>query len=388
MIMRHCHNKAGQFVHAEFMKSRRGAVTRRSCFYTNGILVTAIIMLFGSMTGASHAEDEIVPYDPVLAGKLSRPVVTDDKGHIVSDTETGAESDSDNGDDEDINEETPYCIHHAPELSISPSGAQWTTPGTPIEFTVIVTNTSSTYCDPADFDLSASAPPGWDILLDNETLQIAPDWSTGLATMVVTSPDSADNGPRDITITARNERLSIASSATATCVIGEDSDGLPDVSQEPFSTDTPGVGMIATDPDEAGTGTTVNTGLAAQETCIPAAPNLIFSATGSDSSRNPTPMFTITLMNNDPPACTDSTFDLSITYLPPGWRGSLATRQLTLSPGKSGKTVLTVIPSSAVADSTYRLQVGVSDARSPDHTKTSVTSDERRDTRLSGTIPY
>jgi uncharacterized membrane protein len=99
-------------------------------------------------------------------------------------------------------------------------------------------------------------------------------------------------------------------------------------------------------------------------------------------------MFTITLMNNDPPACTDSTFDLSITYLPPGWRGSLATRQLTLSPGKSGKTVLTVIPSSAVADSTYRLQVGVSDTRSPDHTKTSVTSDERRDTRLSGTIPY
>ena len=95
--MRHCHNKAGQFGAAELMKFCRLLVNPNAGSRMNGILFPAIIILFGILTGASYAEDEVVPYDPVLAGKLSRPVVTDDQGYIVSDTETGSESDNDNG---------------------------------------------------------------------------------------------------------------------------------------------------------------------------------------------------------------------------------------------------------------------------------------------------
>ncbi|MGD8311209.1 MAG: NEW3 domain-containing protein, partial [Gammaproteobacteria bacterium] len=285
--------------------------------------------------------------------------------------ESGKEADEDYVDIEDIRLSPPGCVYHDPELSISPSGAQWTSPGTPVEFTVVVTNTSSTTCDLTSFDLSSAAPPGWIVELDTETLQIAPDWSTGVLDMVITSPAQEKNGSHDITITASNELLSLGASAIVTYVVDDATSTA--ATQESITAVADTDFLRAVPPAADGTPPVgdADTELPVPDTCALNTPGLSLLPAPPDGDAETSFSYSISLVNNDGSACTDSTFQLSITYLPKGWRGTLSTKQLILSPGNSARSLLAVTPAAGVPAGKYKLQVGVSDALSLEHGKTS-----------------
>ncbi|MGD8312382.1 MAG: NEW3 domain-containing protein [Gammaproteobacteria bacterium] len=354
------------------MPLSRGLPTRsRSAFGVHGLLPVLLILLPGLLPGGSYASDEAFLYDPVLERKISRPVVTRGALDPRSDREAGAEGVDDAADIEEIRPVPTGCTYRDPELSISPSAPHWSSPDAPIEFSVIVTNTSSTYCNPTDFDLEATGPPGWDVSLDSETLQIAADWSTGIVTMVVTPPAPADNGTHDITITAGNERLSIEASATAAYVVEGGSTAPPVAPPEDAMPGTHEVAADTTDLHEADRGTAADTDFTTAQTCIPAAPGLVVLPANPPGSRDETPVYTIRLTNNDSPACADSTFDLSITYLPQGWSGTLSHRQMILSPGKPGVATLSITRATDTLTEKYTIRIGVSDRLRPEHSRTS-----------------
>jgi len=423
-----------------------GAMRFYPRFRMSKMLPVLVILFFAFMPGNSHAINEPLPSDPALERHLSQQVTADWNIRYKSDDETSAE-------ENDTGFSQTDCSYHNPRLNITPSGAQWANPGTPVEFTVIVTNTSSTFCNPTNFDLSTSAPPGWDISLDRETLQVPPDWATGIVTMVVTSPDTVGNGSHEITVTAGNTLLSMKSSATATYVIDSDNTEVACITRKPVVIIVPATNSVYTGnpvdytilvtnqdsmqcmvstftitpilsaglagtltpstlnllPDETGsivlsvepeTGATpgtynieiiasdsgndlhsvrASTDFTAEFTvadnCIPTTPSLSLTPAGTSDNHDGILSYTITLSNNDSPVCEDSTFDLSITFLPPGWKGKLSSKQVVLSPGMTSQSTLTVTPAISAQAGTYRLQIGATDALSLQHTKSTMARD-------------
>ena len=66
--------------------------------------------------------------------------------------------------------------------------------------------------------------------------------------------------------------------------------------------------------------------------------------------------YSLTLVNNDTSGCSPSTFSLTAS-VPSGWSGSFATSGLSLSPGGSASTTLSVISPTTVASGYYTVSV-------------------------------
>jgi hypothetical protein len=97
----------------------------------------------------------------------------------------------------------PTCAPANPLVTLSPSQSAGVAAGTPVSFTLTVTNKDSGPCAAATFDLTDTAPAGWTASFSTTALSLAAG-ATGSATLQVTSPASAANGSYPVTGTARN----------------------------------------------------------------------------------------------------------------------------------------------------------------------------------------
>jgi hypothetical protein len=111
------------------------------------------------------------------------------------------------------------CVPANPSLALSPAQSQWVAPGTPVTYSLTVTNKGSAECVAATFNLAAVAPAGWTTTLANPSLTLAPG-SAGSTILTVTSPALAANGFYDISLSVKNNANPVyASAATATYVV-------------------------------------------------------------------------------------------------------------------------------------------------------------------------
>ena len=455
MIIHRRHNRAGKPCAAEFPVAGNTLQGFCSGCVTTGILLGLMICFTGFMTGISHAQAVTAESGPPVGWAKIRLAAADGNSDTESEDKIIIEELEDEVDIEDIHFGPPDCTYHDPEISFSPSGTQRIGPGAQFTSTVIVTNTSNTSCDLTRFDLSTSAPHGWDVELESNSLQIAPDWSTGVLDMVVTSPSQERNGSYDIRVTARNDLLSIEYTATATYLVASDDATAACTARRPLVTIPPVInrdyignavdyaisvtnhdsthckereffishkipaaltgtfsssslsllpgntgnitlsvapqGSIApgdyaiqvsvTDFDETTHVTSVDRSFTIADVCTPAAPGLDLTLAGAVNNPGTTLTYTVTLFNNDNPKCTESTFDLTVTYLPEGWKEKLSTRQVTLAPGESGKATITVTASSTSLDGSYKLQMGISDALGQRHATTSMANHAGNDAK-------
>jgi M6 family metalloprotease-like protein len=112
--------------------------------------------------------------------------------------------------------------------------------------------------------------------------------------------------------------------------------------------------------------------------CSTTKPGLSLSPGSRNAGADTNPAYTIRVTNQDDNACGASIFDLTVTYLPEGWTGDLSVTSLNLEPGATGTSTLTVNPADNPETDSNKLQVSVSDAQKPIHTRTSIAKLENR----------
>lgn len=90
------------------------------------------------------------------------------------------------------------------------------------------------------------------------------------------------------------------------------------------------------------------TGSGAPATCVRAAPSLSLTGPSGAVPAGSTKTYTVALVNRDSSACAATRFDLARS-VPAGWNGTLAASNLTLSPGASATTTLSVTSATSAA---------------------------------------
>ncbi len=98
---------------------------------------------------------------------------------------------------------TQACVPANPAVSVSPSQSKSVKAGSPVTYTVSVTNNDSATCAASSFALQASVPSGWSAIFASSTLALSPGASAS-TTLEVTSSASASSGSYTIGVTARS----------------------------------------------------------------------------------------------------------------------------------------------------------------------------------------
>jgi hypothetical protein len=96
---------------------------------------------------------------------------------------------------------TSTCSRAAPTVSLSPGAAPSVAAGTPVTYTVSVTNRDSTACSNSAFALTPAVPAGWTASADAASLSLAAG-ATGSTTLRVTSPTTAASGTYSLQVRA------------------------------------------------------------------------------------------------------------------------------------------------------------------------------------------
>jgi hypothetical protein len=102
-------------------------------------------------------------------------------------------------------------------------------------------------------------------------------------------------------------------------------------------------------------------------TCVRAAPTLTLAGPGTAVAAGSTVGYTVSIANRDSAACSATTFNLA-GVVPSGWTGSLLASSLSLSPGASASTTLSVKSATTAAAGTYAVSVGDSSSIGAVHT--------------------
>ena len=201
----------------------------------------------------------------------------------------------------------PTCTRANPTVSLSPSQSAGVAAGTPVSFTVSVTNNDTSACTASFFDLTNTAPAGWTASFSSAALSLSAG-ATGSATLQVTSPASAASGSYAVSATAKNRgATAYSAAASATYVV-------------------------------------------ANPTCAPANPLVTLSPSQSAGVAAGTPVsFTLTVTNKDSSTCTTVTFDLTDT-VPAGWTAGFSTTALSLVAGATGSATLQVTSPASAAN--------------------------------------
>ncbi len=114
----------------------------------------------------------------------------------------------------DVDLGAPACVRANPGLSLSPS-SQSVSAGTPVSYSLTVTNNDNPGCSAASFDLQASVvASGWTATFAASTLTLSPGASAS-TTLTVTSPASAPGGSYTVGVTATNSNNTAYSAATS-----------------------------------------------------------------------------------------------------------------------------------------------------------------------------
>ena len=218
------------------------------------------------------------------------------------------------------------CIPGTPSLTVSP-GVQTGSPGDSLNYTVSVSNNDSINCDASTFQLTETLPAGWTGTVAPEFLSLQPG-ETASATFNATSPVTAADGGYGLNVEVSDVSEPVHSiSASATYTI-----------QAPCTATSP---TVSFSPLEQG-----------------AAPGSMLS-------------YKLSLTNRDSQNCGQSSFALN-SVVPAGWIGTLSKQALTLAPGSTETSVLSVTSAANAADASYPVGVEVADANTTAHT-TSVT---------------
>ncbi|MCM2277866.1 MAG: NEW3 domain-containing protein [Oligoflexia bacterium] len=116
-------------------------------------------------------------------------------------------------------------------------------------------------------------------------------------------------------------------------------------------------GVTITPTAASSSGITLQVTLAPASSCVRAKPWVALSpASGLSGLPGAALSYGLSITNQDSPDCPAASFSLQPS-VPSGWSTSLGSASLTLAPGASGSTTLTVLPSSAAAIGTYPISV-------------------------------
>ncbi len=127
----------------------------------------------------------------------------------------------------------------------------------------------------------------------------------------------------------------------------------------------PNAGVTITPMSVGSTGVTVSVSFGPLA-CVPANPTVALSPSATQWVQPGTSVtYTVTVTNNDNAGCTASGFALQAT-VPSGWTATFASPTLTLSPGASASTTLTVTSPSTAPEGFY--DIGVTAKNSADAT--------------------
>lgn len=107
-------------------------------------------------------------------------------------------------------------------------------------------------------------------------------------------------------------------------------------------------------------GATVTISMGTTQSCVRGNPGISFTpATGPWVSAGSSVSYTVTVTNNDSAACSNNSFALSATK-PTGWSAVLGNSSLSLAPGQSASTSLTVTSASGAVNGFYDIPVQTS----------------------------
>lgn len=134
-----------------------------------------------------------------------------------------------------------------------------------------------------------------------------------------------------------------------------------------------GVAISLAAADAGGATVDVSLGAPPPPTCTRAAPTLALSGPTTAAAAGSTLSYTVTVGNRDSSACTATSFNLARS-VPPGWSGTLAATSLSLSPGASASTILSVTSPGSAAAGDYGIGIGSSSSVGSIHVASAATS--------------
>jgi C1A family cysteine protease len=207
---------------------------------------------------------------------------------------------------------TSICVQANPTLTLSPSAPPAVTPGTPLTYTVSITNNDNSGCASSTFNLSAAVPSGWTGVFGSSALTISAGGSSSTS-FKVTSSTTAASGSYPVTVSTTDSAAPVyTASASATASIQA-------------------------------------------AVCTRANPKVALSPTANWVKAGTAVTYTLSVTNNDNSACPNSSFNLSVTVPDSSWLGTLASPSLTLGPGGSKTTTLSVISPALASDGSYTI---------------------------------
>jgi hypothetical protein len=134
-----------------------------------------------------------------------------------------------------------------------------------------------------------------------------------------------------------------------------------------YNDDAAGVTFTLVSAD--GNGAVVDVGVAAAPppSCVRAAPVLALTGPTSALAAGSTATYTLNVSNRDSAGCAATSFALARS-VPAGWSGVLGAGSLSLSPGATASTTLTVVSPTTATAGTYAIAAGSSSAAGATHT--------------------
>lgn len=128
-----------------------------------------------------------------------------------------------------------------------------------------------------------------------------------------------------------------------------------------------GISLRVVSADTTGATVDVVVGDAGAPACTRTSPALQVAGPGTAVAAGTSVVYTVTLTNRDSSGCAATAFALAGS-LPAGWAGALAATSLSLSPGASGSTSLSVASPAGTPAGNYAIGVGSSSAAGSVHT--------------------
>lgn len=212
---------------------------------------------------------------------------------------------------------TVPCTHANPSVSISPS-LESGSAGQALTYTVLVSNQDNASCPTSNFNLSALVPAGFSFSFAQSVLSIAPG-HTASTTITVTSSISSAPGSYTFSVKATNASVpTFTSSASAFYTVSS-------CHRNPTVTITP-----------------------SQEQGFP----------------GQTLTYVVFVQNNDSTGCSSSTFNL-MSSLPTGFSAALAQSSLSIAPGQTAWTTITVTSSASSAVGNYVFSIRATNVSAP-----------------------
>ena len=242
---------------------------------------------------ASASESATLTITPATFGVSAQ-------GYSVSVSAQGAVSSLGAADEATVN---VSCVPGKPSIELSPS-TQDGGPNQSKSYSVTVTNNDGAACSSADISLSVDLPQGFSGALSTNTLLLSPGASDS-ATLSLTAPTDVISGSFKATVHASHPSAG-GDSTEATYVIG----------------------------------------------CQRNTPTVTANPSAQSGAPGVARTYNVEIVNNDQSTCGDSTFSIGVAG-PDGWSAGPAAGSLTISPGSSSTTAVTITPPAAATAGHY-----------------------------------